>query len=75
MKSKTHKKLWPILGGILGAIASFGVVFLMFTGNFQERVKFSGTLEEMVFTAFAIMIGVISLASSIAHAFEKEVKQ
>jgi H+/Cl- antiporter ClcA len=69
-KIKSPKTIWPFLGGILGALLSFYIVSLMVEGILQEHVKFSGPIEEMIFTLFAIVIGIISLSFSASSFFE-----
>jgi hypothetical protein len=42
------------------------VVQMMIVGDLQKIVKFRGVGEEMVFTLFATMIGVIMLALTVS---------
>lgn len=65
MKNK-YKKFGPVLLGALGAVLSTLVVFTMISGDLQKYVKFAGVGEEIVFTFFAILIGIISLGISIS---------
>jgi len=65
MKSK-YKKFGPVLLGALGAVLSTVVVVMMVSGDLQKYVKFSGVGEEIVFTFFSILIGIISLGMSIS---------
>ena len=65
MKNK-YKKFGPVLLGALGAVLSTLVVFTMVSGDLQKHVKFAGVGEEIVFTFFAILIGIISLGISIS---------
>ena len=65
MKNK-YKKFGPVLLGALGAVLSTLVVFMMVSGDLQKYVKFAGVGEEIVFTFFAILIGIISLGISIS---------
>lgn len=66
MKRYLNKQFGTAFFGSLGTIISAGVVQMMIAGNFQQIVKFRGVGEEMVFTLFATMIGVISLGLTIS---------
>jgi hypothetical protein len=43
----------------------------MVAGDLQKIVKFRGVGEEMVFTLFAIMIGIISLGLTVSSVTRK----
>jgi hypothetical protein len=47
------------------------VVQAMISGDFQKIVEFRGVGEEMVFTLFAIMIGIISLGLTVSSVTRK----
>ena len=66
MKRDLNKQFGTAFFGSLGTIISAGVVQMMIVGDFQQIVKFRGVGEEMVFTLFATMIGVISLGLTIS---------
>ena len=66
MKRYLNKQSGTAFFGSLGTIISAGVVQMMIVGDFQQIVKFRGVGEEMVFTLFATMIGVISLGLTIS---------
>ena len=66
MKKHLNKQFCTAFFGSLGTIISAGVVQMMIVGDFQQIVKFRGVGEEMVFTLFATMIGVISLGLTIS---------
>lgn len=66
MKKYINKKFRPALTGALGTIVSAIVVVLMVTGDLQKQVKFAGVAEEMAFTFFVVLIGIISLGMSIS---------
>lgn len=72
MKNKTSQKFATVFIGALGAIISTMAIFMMVVGSLQEKIKFSGPLEEMIFTAFVGSIGLISLAMAISAAIRKE---
>jgi hypothetical protein len=74
MKSKTPNKILLPLVLTLGAISAFGVAILMATGDVQKIIKFSGDLEEMVFTVFAIFLGILSIAATISTLHENKNK-
>lgn len=57
--------------GSLGTIAAAGVVQAMVVGDLQKIIKFQGVGEEMVFTLFAIMIGIISLGLAVTSVIRK----
>jgi hypothetical protein len=48
------------------------VVESMISGDFQKIVKFRGVGEEMVFTLFVIMIGIISLGITVSTVTRKD---
>ena len=66
MKRYLNKQFGTAFVGSLGTIISAGVVQMMIVGDFQQIVKFRGVGEEMVFTLFATMIGIISLGLTIS---------
>ena len=66
MKKHLNKQFRTAFLGSLGTILSVMVVQMMIVGDFQQIVKFRGVGEEMVFTLFATMIGVISLGLTIS---------
>jgi hypothetical protein len=66
MKRYLNKQFGTALFGSLGTILSAMVVQMMIVGDLQKIVKFRGVGEEMVFTLFAIMIGVIMLGLTIS---------
>jgi hypothetical protein len=66
MKRYLNKQFGTAFFGSLGTIISAGVVQMMIVGDFQQIVKFRGVGEEMVFTLFATMIGVIMLALTVS---------
>ena len=70
MKKYSNRKFMGVFIGALGALASIVVVVLMLTGDFQKAVPFAGVTEEMVFTLFVMVIGILSLAVSIDCAIE-----
>ena len=47
------------------------VVQAMIAGDFQKIVEFRGVGEEMVFTLFAVMIGIISLGLTVSSVTRK----
>lgn len=71
MKKHPNKQFGMAFLGSLGAIAAAGVVQMMIVGDFQQIVKFRGVGEEMVFTLFAVMIGVISLGLTVTSVVRK----
>ena len=71
MKKHINKQFRTAFLGSLGTILSVMVVQMMIVGDLQKIVKFQGVGEEMVFTLFAIMIGVISLVLTVS-AFTKK---
>ena len=56
----------------LGTILSFTIVALMATGDLEKVIRFEGVLEEMVFTLFAAMLGLILLGSTISHILKQD---
>ena len=66
MKKHINKQFRTAFLGSLGTILSVMVVQMMIVGDLQKIVKFQGVGEEMVFTLFAIMIGVIMLGLTIS---------
>ena len=72
MKRYLNKQFGTAFVGTLGTIVCAMVVSWMVTGDFQKIVKFRGVGEEMVFTLFVAMIGVISLALTVSSITTKE---
>jgi hypothetical protein len=66
MKKYINKQFGTSFVGTLGTIVCAMVVNWMVTGDFQKVVKFRGVGEEMVFTLFVIVIGLISLGMTIS---------
>jgi hypothetical protein len=66
MKKYLNKQFATTFFGSLGTIVAAMVVQAMIAGDLQKIVKFRGVGEEMVFTLFATMIGVISLGLTIS---------
>ena len=71
MKKHLNKQFGTAFIGSLGTIISAGVVQMMIVGDFQQIVKFRGVGEEMVFTLFVVMIGVISLGLTVTSVVRK----
>ena len=71
MKKHLNNQFRTAFLGSLGTILSVMVVQMMIVGDLQKIVKFQGVGEEMVFTLFATMIGVISLGLTVS-AFTKK---
>ena len=65
MKKYLNKQFATAFFGSLGTIVAAMVVQAMIAGDLQKIVKFQGVGEEMVFTLFAIMIGIISLGLTV----------
>jgi len=72
MKKYLNKQFGTAFLGSLGTILSIMVVQAMVAGDFQKIVKFRGVGEEMVFTLFAIMIGIISLGITVSTVTRKD---
>ena len=72
MKRYLNKKFGTAFIGTLVTIISILVVNWMITGDFQKIVHFRGVGEEMVFTLFAMVIGLISLGMTISCLTNKE---
>lgn len=72
MKRYLNKQFGTAFAGTLGTIVCVMIVSWMVTGDFQKIVKFRGVGEEMVFTLFVAMIGVISLALTVSSITTKE---
>ena len=66
MKRYLNKQFGTAFFGSLGTILCSMVVQMMIAGDLQEIVKFRGVGEEMVFTLFVIMIGIISLGLTVS---------
>jgi len=71
MKKHLNKQFGTAFFGSLGAIVSAMVVQAMVAGDLQKTIKFQGVGEEMVFTLFAIMIGIISLGLAVTAVVRK----
>jgi hypothetical protein len=71
MKKYLNKQFATAFFGSLGTIVAAMVVQAMIAGDLQKIVKFQGVGEEMVFTLFALMIGVISLGLTISTVTRK----
>ena len=72
MKRYLNKQFGTAFVGTLGTIVCVMVVNWMIMGDFQKIVKFRGVGEEMVFTLFVAMIGILSLALTISSVTTKE---
>ena len=72
MKKYLNKQFGTAFLASLGTIISAMVVQAMVAGDFQKIVKFRGVGEEMVFTLFAIMIGIISLGITVSTVTGKD---
>ena len=72
MKRYLNKQFGTAFVGTLGTIVCVMIVNWMIMGDFQKIVKFRGVGEEMVFTLFVTMIGIISLAMVISSVTTKE---
>ena len=72
MKKYLNKQFSTAFFASLGTIISAMVVEGMIAGDFQKIVKFRGVGEEMVFTLFAIMIGIISLGITVSTVTGKD---
>ena len=71
MKKHLNKQFCTAFLGSLGTILSVMVVQAMIAGDFQKIVGFQGVGEEMVFTLFTIMIGIISLGLTVTSVIRK----
>ena len=56
----------------LGTILAFTIAVLMVTGDLEKFIRFEGVLEEMVFTLFASMLGIILLGATISHILKQD---
>jgi cytochrome c biogenesis protein CcdA len=72
MKKHKLKKFGMTLAFALGVILSFAVMVLMVTGDVQKVVHFRGVLEEIVFTLFVGLLGIILLGSTISHILKQD---
>ena len=72
MKKHKMKKFGMTMAFALGTILSFTVVALMATGDAEKVIHFAGVGEEMVFTLFAAMLGIILLGATIAHILKQD---
>jgi hypothetical protein len=72
MKKYLNKQFATTFFGSLGTIVAAMVVQAMIAGDLQKIVKFQGVGEEMVFTLFAIMIGIISLGLAVTSVIRKD---
>ena len=71
MKRYLNKKFGTALMASSGTILCIIGVQSMVSGDLQKIVKFRGVGEEMVFTLFAVMIGVISLGLTVTSVVRK----
>ena len=71
MKKHLNKQFRTAFLGSLGTILSVMVVQMMIVGDFQKIVGFQGVGEEIVFTLFTIMIGIISLGLTVTSVIRK----
>jgi len=71
MKRHLNKQFATAFFGSLGTIVAAMVVQAMIAGDLQKTIKFQGVGEEMVFTLFAIMIGIISLGLAVTSVIRK----
>ena len=71
MKRHLNKQFATAFFGSLGTIVAAMVVQAMVAGDLQKTIKFQGVGEEMVFTLFAIMIGIISLGLAVSAVTRK----
>jgi hypothetical protein len=72
MKKHKMKKFGMTLAFALGVILSFAVLFFMVTGDVQKVVHFKGVLEEIVFTLFVGLLGLILLGATISHILKQD---
>jgi uncharacterized membrane protein len=72
MKNKTNQKFVTVLLGALGTIVSTLIVFMMIMGRLQEKIQFSGIFEELAFSFFAVVIGLISLIGTVSAVVKKD---
>jgi hypothetical protein len=72
MRKYKSKKIGMTLAFALGVILSFAVMVLMVTGDVQKVVHFKGVLEEIVFTLFVGLLGIILLGSTISHILKQD---
>lgn len=60
------------MGFAIGAILSFLVVVLMITGDVEKVIHFKGILEEMVFTLFVGLLGIVMLGGAVSSILQKD---
>ena len=72
MKKHITKKFGAAMAFALGSILSFIVMVLMVTGHLEKVVHFKGTSEEIVFTLFAGVLGIILLGATISHILKED---
>jgi len=72
MKKHITKKFWMTMAFALGTILAFTIAVLMVTGDMEKVIRFEGVLEEMVFTLFAAMLGIILLGATISHILKQD---
>lgn len=72
MRKHKSKKFGMSLAFALGTILAFTVVVLMATGDLEKVIHFDGVGEEMVFTLFAGMLGLILLGATISHILKQD---
>jgi integral membrane sensor domain MASE1 len=72
MRKHITKKFWMTMAFALGTILAFTIAVLMVTGDMEKVIRFEGVLEEMVFTLFASMLGIILLGATISHILKQD---
>jgi hypothetical protein len=72
MKKHKLKKFGMTLAFALGSVLSFIVTVLMVTGHLEKVVHFQGTLEEIVFTFFTGLLGIVLLGAAISHILKQD---
>lgn len=71
MKKHITKKFGMTMAFALGSILSFIVMVLMVTGDMEKYIKFGGIGEEIVFTLFTGLLGIILLAGAVSQILER----
>ena len=72
MKKHKMKKFGMTMAFALGTILAFTVMVLMVTGDMEKVIHFKGIAEEIVFTLFAGMLGLILLGATISHILKQD---
>lgn len=72
MKKHITKKFGVSMAFALGSIAAFIISILMVTGDLEKVIKFGGIGEEIVFTLFAILLGIIFLGGAVSNLLQKD---